>query len=180
MTEEKLLRKLRGKDPGALQALMDLYIPYVSTIVWNILRNSMTAEDAEEVVSDVFLAAWNQAEQIRPGVTKAWLGAVARNMAKNKLRHMGQELPFEEDYLEIPGENTPATEAERKEEFRLVRKAVDTMGEPDREVFLRHYYYAQTVQEISQAMHLKEATIKTKLRRGRMRLRTTLLRWDVI
>ena len=61
-----------------------------------------------------------------------------------------------------------------------MRRAVNTLGDPDREIFLRHYYYAQTVQEISQAMHLKEATIKTKLRRGRMRLRTTLLRWDVI
>lgn len=179
MKEEIILRKLCSHDPAALEALMDAYIPYVSTVVWNILRSCMTAEDAEEVVSDVFLAAWNQAEQIQPGFTKAWLGAVARNKAKNKLRQMGQDLPFEEDYLEIPDENTPATEAERKEECRLVRKAVDTMGEPDREIFLRHYYYAQTVQEISQTMHLNESTIKTKLRRGRMRLRTILLRWGV-
>ena len=180
MDETKLLRKVCQGNQKAFVQIMERYTAYVAAIIYGIIGQNMSTQDVEEVVSDVFLAAWNQAEQIRPGVTKAWLGAVARNMAKNKLRHMGQELPFEEDYLEIPGENTPATEAERKEEFRLVRKAVDTMGEPDREVFLRHYYYAQTVQEISQAMHLKEATIKTKLRRGRMRLRTTLLRWDVI
>ena len=180
MREDVILRKLRSRDPAALEALMDRYIPYVSTIVWNILRNAMTKEDAEEVVSDVFLAAWNQAGDIRSGATKAWLGAVARNTAKTKLRSIGRELPLEEDVLEIPDEQTPVTAAERKEERRLVRRAVDQLGEPDREIFLRHYYYAQTVAEISDGMCLNESTVKTKLRRGRMRLKTLLLRWEVL
>ena len=92
----------------------------------------------------------------------------------------GRELPLEEDVLEIPDEQTPVTAAERKEERRLVRRAVDQLGEPDREIFLRHYYYAQTVAEISDGMCLNESTVKTKLRRGRMRLKTLLLRWEVL
>lgn len=179
MREEAILRKMRSADPDGLQELMNRYIPYVSTIVWNILRGCMTPEDAEEVVSDVFLAAWNQAADIKSGSAKAWLGAVARNKAKTKLRKMGQELPLEEDMLDIPDEHTPADAAERAEEQKLVRRAVDGLPEPDREIFLRHYYYAQTVQEISQKMRLNESTIKTKLRRGRMRLRAVLLRWGV-
>lgn len=180
MREDVILRKMRSGDPEGLEELMNRYIPYISTIVWNILRNSMAPQDAEEVVSDVFLAAWSQAEQIRPGAVKAWLGAVARNKAKTKLRQMGQDLPLEEDCLELPDENTPANAVERKEEARLVRRAVDHLGEPEREIFLRHYYYAQTVQEISEAMEMNESTIKTKLRRGRMRLKTLLLRWEVL
>lgn len=180
MREELILRKMRQGDPEALETLMDRYIPYVSTIVWNILRNAMTKEDAEEVVSDVFLAAWNQAADIRPGFAKAWLGAVARNKAKTKLRSMGQELPLEEDILEIPDEQTPVTAAERAEERRLVRRAIDKLGEPDHEIFLRHYYYAQTVSEISWEMHLNPSTIKTKLSRGRQRLKTLLMRWEVL
>lgn len=177
MREEPILDALRRQDPAALEALMESYIPYVSSVVWNILRGSMTAQDAEEVVSDVFLAAWNQASQIQPGFMKAWLGAVARHKAKNKLRQMGKELPLEEDHLELPDENTPVNAAEQAEERQLVRKAVDSLGEPDREIFLRHYYYAQTVAEISQKMQLNQSTIKTKLRRGRLRLRAILLRW---
>ncbi len=180
MKEETILRKMRSGDPAGLEALMECYIPYVSAICWNILRGSMAKEDAEEVASDVFLAAWNHAKDIRPGKAKAWLGAVARNKAKNKLREMGQELPLEEDILELPDENTPINAAERKEERRLVRKSIDSLGEPDREVFLRHYYYCQTVAEISAAMHLNESTVKTKLRRGRSRLRAILLRWGVV
>lgn len=179
MTEEIILRKMRSRDPEGLEHLMERYIPYVSAVVWNILRVSMTAQDAEEVVSDVFLAAWNQAADIKPGYAKAWLGAVARNKARSRLRKTGQELPLEEDLLELPDENTPVTVAEQAEERKLVRKAVDQLGEPDREIFLRHYYYAQTVQEISQETGLNESTVKTKLRRGRMRLKTILLRWGV-
>lgn len=180
MKEEVILRKLRTGDPEGLEELMNRYIPYVSAVAWNILRGAMATEDAEEVVSDVFLAAWNQAEDLKPGFVKAWLGAVARNKAKNKLRQMGRELPLEEDFLEIPDEFTPADAAERAEEQRLVRKAVNHLPEPDREIFLRHYYYAETVQEIAERMRLNESTIKTKLRRGRMRLKDFLTRWEAV
>lgn len=180
MREETILRKLKTGDPSALEAVMDGYISYVSAVVWNILRYASSAEDAEEVVSDVFLAAWDQAQQIQPGCLKAWLGAVARHKAKSKLRQAGKELPLEEDILELPDENTPDAIVQRAEEQRLVRKAVAQMEPPDREIFLRHYYYAQTVEEIAREMDMKEGTIKTKLRRGRMRLKTILQRWGVV
>ena len=180
MREETILRKMRSGDPAGLEALMDRYIPYVSAVAWNILRGAMPPEDAEEVVSDVFLAAWEQAAELRPGQVKAWLGSVARHKAKNRLRRMGRDLPLEEDMLDIPDGDTPAARMERAEEARLVRSALDSLGEPDREVFLRHYYYAQTVQEISVKMDLNESTVKTKLRRGRMRLKTILTRWGAV
>lgn len=54
--------------------------------------------------------------------------------------------------------------------------AVDALPSQDREIFLRHYYYAQTVQEIADLMGLDGATVKTKLRRGRMKLKQILTR----
>lgn len=47
MREDKILHKMRRKDPDGLKALMNRYIPYVSTVVWNILRYAMTPEDAD-------------------------------------------------------------------------------------------------------------------------------------
>lgn len=108
MREETILRKLRSRDPAGLEALMERYLPYVSAVVWGILRGAMTAEDGEEVASDVFLAAWEQSGDLRAGHVKAWLGAVARNKAKNKLRQMGRSLPLEEDALDLPGPDDPA------------------------------------------------------------------------
>ena len=60
MREETILRKIRSGDPAGLEALMERYLPYVSAVVWSVLRDAMPREDGEEVVSDVFLAAWRQ------------------------------------------------------------------------------------------------------------------------
>ena len=153
---------------------MDIYIPYVSVIVWNILRESMAPEDAEEVVSDVFLAAWNQSSNLKVGHMKGWLGAVARNKAKNKLRQIGQTIPLEESVLDIPSLDDPTVDIERAEEQQRVRQALDSLPSEDREVFIRHYYYAQSIKDISVSMALNESTIKTKLRKGRMKLKEIL------
>ena len=176
MREETILRKIRSGDPAGLEALMERYLPYVSAVVWSVLRDAMSIEDGEEVVSDVFLAAWRQGADLRQGSVKAWLGAVARNKAKKRLRQAGRYLPLEEDALEIPGPDDPPGEYERAVERQLVRQAVDSLPGPDREVFIRHYYYAQTVAEIADRMEMNQSTVKTKLRRGRMKLKDILTR----
>ena len=178
MREAAMLRKIRAGDPAGLEGLMAAYLPYVSVIVWNILRGAMPPEDGEEVVSDVFLAAWDQAADLRAGHVKGWLGAVARNKARNKLRQAGKTLPLEENLLELPDPSDPTEGLTREEERVQVRQAVEALSEADREIFLRHYYYAQTVREIAEAMELKEPTVKTRLRRGREKLKAMLMKGD--
>lgn len=70
MREDAILHKMQIGDPSGLESLMDIYIPYVSTVVWNILRGAMSPEDGEEVVSDVFLAAWQQSSELKSGHVK--------------------------------------------------------------------------------------------------------------
>ena len=86
MTEEIILRELQQGSQQALAQMIDLYNPYVSTIVYHILGGKMTQADVEETVSDVFLALWNNSHKIKPGMTRAYLGSIARNQAKKKLR----------------------------------------------------------------------------------------------
>lgn len=179
MKDDDIIRKMQAGDQYALEKLMDKYIPYVSSVAWSILRGYMSREDAEEIVSDVFLAAWKQSRDLRSDCVKAWLGAVARNKAKNALRSANRDLPLEEDMLELPDERTPVAITEQAEERKCVQQAVDQLGEPDREVFIRHYYYFQSVADIARNMDMNESTVKTKLRRGRMRLQKLLIRWDV-
>ena len=136
----------------------------------------MDLADVEEVASDVFYALWENARKVYS--VKGYLGTVARNMAKNKLRSLDWDLPLEEKILVVAGDN-PETALEEREKAKAVKRAVLRMPYPEREIFLRHYYYCQTVREISQVMHLNESTVKTKLRRGRSRLRAMLLRWGV-
>lgn len=174
MRESMILQNIKAGDPSGLKALMERYVPYISVIVWNILRDAMPPQDAEEVVSDVFLAAWEQAADLKAGHVKGWLGTVARNKAKNKLRQMGRTISLEENSVDIPAPNDLSEAMEQDEERRLVRQAVDALPPEDKEIFLRHYYYAQSIKEISDHMALNESTIKTKLRRGRMKLKEAL------
>ena len=174
MKELRTLQKMRAGDSSGLEMLMDAYTPYVSAVVWNILRGALSPEDAEEVVSDVFLAAWNQAAELTPGHVKGWLGAVARNKAKRKLRDCQSALSLEDDAMDIPAPDNPSEAAEQSEERRRVREAVDSLPTRDREIFLRHYYYAQTVAEISAETGVNAATVKTVLRRGRVKLKEAL------
>lgn len=169
-----ILQNIKAGDPSGLKALMERYVPYISVIVWNILRDAMSPQDAEEVVSDVFLAAWEQAADLKAGHVKGWLGTVARNKAKNKLRQMGRTISLEENSVDIPAPNDLSEAMEQDEERRLVRQAVDALPPEDKEIFLRHYYYAQSIKEISDHMALNESTIKTKLRRGRIKLKEAL------
>lgn len=179
MREEKIIQRIKDRDGRGLELLMDRYIPYVSAVVCGILGHAMTAQDAEEVVSDVFLAAWERPNALEPEKVKAWLGAVARNKARNALRHAGQDLPLEEDVLELPDDSC-FEKLERQEQTELIRQAIDTLGPRDRELFLRHYYYGQTLSHISREMKMPEATVKTRLRRGRMKLKEYLIGRDIL
>ncbi len=176
MREKKALRKMLANDPSGLEILMNVYTPYISTIVWNVLRGFMSPEDCEEVVSDVFIAAWNQAADLKLGRIKSWLAAVARNQAKNKLRELEKTQPLEDDAMEICISNEPEDYLERSEERNLIKQAIWTLSKQDQEIFLRHYYYFQTTKEISLSMKMNESTVKTKLRRGRIKLKEILVK----
>lgn len=59
-----------------------------------------------------------------------------------------------------------------------VRMALLSLNPVDREVFLRFYYYYQKTADIAADMGLNESTVRTKLNRGRAKLRDFLLRED--
>ena len=171
MTEEQLVKALGRGDLSALEALMDRYTPYVSSVIARILRNRPA--DTEELTADVFLAAWDNRDKLRPGKLKGYLGAIARNRAFNLLRADRESLPLEEDALLLETDG-PDRELDKKETAQLVNRALSRLDKPQRELFIRHYYYGQTVQEAALAMGLNLSTAKTWLRRGRETLKAIL------
>ena len=171
--EKHALQALRQHNETALAWFIERYAPYVNTIIFNIIGGSMSSRDIEEVSSDVFLVLWKNAEKIRPGKVKAYLSGTARNMAKDKLRGIGQELPLEEDVL-ITADMDVERDLEIREQARLVKHVMLNMDYPDREIFLRHYYYFQPLSQISDEMGINLSTVKTRLRRGRSKLQDAL------
>lgn len=174
MTESKALKALRKGSETALCWFIDNYTPYVTTIIHNILGSSMDMADIEEVTADVFFCFWENANKICS--PKGYLGTIAHNKAKNKLRQLGKTLPLEEDLLVLE-RMTPEQVLTQKELAATVKEAVFSMEHPDRDIFLRFYYYCQTLEEISKEMEIPLSTVKTRLRRGRHKLKDKLTQY---
>lgn len=177
LTEEQALRQMKQGSQDALAWFIHRYGAYVSTIIHNIIGQRMSNADVEEVASDVFLALWNNAGKILPNAARSWLATVARNTARGRLRRASDTLPLDEEAV-IVDDRTPEAALERREQAVRVRMALLSLNPVDREVFLRFYYYYQKTADIAADMGLNESTVRTKLNRGRAKLRDFLLRED--
>lgn len=175
MEEKRLLRRLRRGDTAALKEIILRYTPYVSAVIRNQLGGLCQTEDVEELCANVFFALWRQRDTLKTDHLRGWLGTVARNQARDLLRRLPPTSAAEEDTILISGDDLE-DEALRKEQSRLVREAVFAMGQPDREIFLRHYFYNQKCREIAGVLNMSEEAVKGRLKRGRTKLRETILR----
>ena len=173
MEEYEALQKLKHRQERALVWFIKRYTAYVSTILSRILGAYATPFDLEELASDVFLVLWNKADSIAPGKVKAYLGSVARNKAKDFLKSAGREVPLKEDVLLISGES-PEHTLEQQELIAYLQAAIAAMEDTEREIFYRYYNFYQPVATIATEMKLNPSTVKTKLHRGRNKLKDAL------
>lgn len=173
MNEKRVLKALRRGDSAALEQIIDQYTPYVFAISSNILSHVLPREDVEEAVSDVFCSLWYSREQVEPGKLKPYLAAIARNTAKSRLRRLRLAEPLEDDLLALalPGPEDGLLALELK---AACREAVDSLGQPDREIFTRRYFLYQKTGDIARALGLNANTVRSKLSRGREKLKEHL------
>ena len=172
--EAGALAALKKGDENALTWFMERYAAYAAAIINGIMLPRLTPADAEEALADVFVSLWRRAEMVPEDGVRPYIAAIARNRARDALRAHRIELPLEEAVLEIPSPAPEEALTEREARERT-RRAVEAMGEPDREIFLRHYYCFQNVADIALALDMNVNTVKTRLRRGRERLRAELM-----
>ena len=173
MDERKAVMALKHGNTDALERLIGRYAGYVNTVVYNIIGHAIAVPDVEEVVSDVFLALWDNSDKVTEHKLKAYLGSISRNKAKNKLRELKIDVPIEDDFI-LVSDTTPESSLIDTEQRAVIKEALFSMGHPYREIFLRHYYYYQGVAQIAEEMDMNVSTVKTRLARGRQKLRDTL------
>ena len=174
MNDRRILHRLRQGDESVLPELIRQYSGYVYAIASNILSHAMSEEDIEEVVADTFTSVWENRQNIESEMLKAYLAAVVRNKAKSALRRCRAEEPLEDDLIQISIPNQPEQKILMSELRELAHDAVDSLGEPDREIFQRYYFLYQKTEDIAESLGLKDATVRTKLARGRKRLKEYL------
>ena len=169
--EAKLLMQLKNRERNSIDKAIEVYTPYLSTVLYNMAGNRLPREDIEEIVSDVFVMLWKNAEYInlQKGTIKSYIAAAARNFALKRLNKKIDSTCL--DDIEIPGGEQ---KLEENSENSAVWDAVMSLGEPDSEIFVRYYKYDEKLKDISKATGINISTIKTKLSRGKCKLRKIL------
>lgn len=103
---------------------------------------------------------------------KPYLGTIARNMAKNALRKTSK-MHFEnyEDAFQV-GTNEHIEYGPLKEEvIKCLKESIYELSVDERKCFISYYYYTKTIAVIAEETGLKESTVKSKLLRGRKKLK---------
>jgi len=171
MFDTALLRAVRRKNERALGQIIDKYATYLCVVIRNTAGESLSKEDVEETASDVFFALWENADQVEK--LKPWLSATARNKAKNKLREVRTDLPLDDGRMSAEVYEMDDMLLAHEKQL-AVKSAILKMDSPDREIFLRYYYDAQTAATIGAGIGMTESAVKQRLVRGRKKLETIL------
>jgi RNA polymerase sigma-70 factor (ECF subfamily) len=145
----------------------------------NILRNN---EDTEECVSDTYLKAWNAIPPQRPSIFSAFLGKITRNLSLDRYREQraqrrgGGEIPLILDELEdcVPGTRSVEAEVEANAIVHALEAFLDSLGAGDRIVFLRRYWYTDSIASIAARFQMSESKAQSMLFRTRNKLRAYL------
>lgn len=168
--EASLIAGLQKKDRRALEQVIDRYTNYVGTILQNILGRQGSREDQEELASDVFLSLWEHAPEMQTDNLKAYLASIARTKALNWLRKNHVDVQPLEDMVVVDDTDISA-ETELAELGQILQELLELLPVKDREILIRYYFYYQPVREIARELHMKEATVKTRMHRSRKKLR---------
>jgi len=165
---EGLLERLIGGDSSALAEFYDRYAALVNGLALRILRNTAEAED---VVQEVFVQVWRQAERYDPtrGSAEAWLCMMARSRSLDRLRRRASRREEPDDAAPGAGAQTPRTE-----EAIAVRTALETLSLDQRRALELAYYEGLTQTEIAARLDEPLGTIKTRIRTAMIRLRDVL------
>ncbi len=172
MTDAEALALVRRGRCEGLEWLMERYTRYVGAVASRILAGRLGQEDAEEVVSDAFLALWRAVRSLRTESVRAWLGTTARNLALNRLRAAHFDAELSEDTLRL--DDDPAQALEETLLRQTVTAAVDALPEPDRTIFLAHYWRCRSTAEVAAETGLSPEAVRQRLSRGREKLRRAL------
>jgi RNA polymerase sigma factor (sigma-70 family) len=177
MDEQALIASAREGDVRAFNQLVMLYQSMVYNVAYRILSDPDAASDATQ---DAFLSAFKAMGKFRGGSFKAWLLRIVTNACYDQLRVKQRrptssldDLPVESDhspYLHDPAEK-PDEFVERQELNHMIQVAISTLPVEQRVVVVLSDVQGLSYQEITQATGLSLGTVKSRLSRGRAKLR---------
>lgn len=171
---ESAMQKIRQGDKQGLQEIYVAYVSLIYAIVKDVLKNK---ESAEDVTSDFFIKLWDKADYYREGGGhKAWMAAIARNMAIDYLRkYRKEELSEILDDIEteeLKGQAESGSPVENQVLSDIsISEALSRLKEKERQIMNMKILGEMTFQEIANALKLPMGTVTWRYRNAVNKLR---------
>ncbi len=161
------------------QAIRETELKY-GKLFYHIARNILhNPADAEESVNDTYLGAWNAIPPARPRVLSAYLCRIARNLAlkKHQQIHAARRNPtvavsFEELEDCLASGDLDDRNFADDQLADCINRFLDTLDAEPRQVFVRRYWYFDSVKEIMKRYRMSKSKVESMLFRTRHKLRT--------
>ncbi len=185
MDDDYIVNLFWRRSDDAIMKVSQKYGDYCFSIANNILHNQ---EDSEECVNDTWFRAWNAIPPHKPQRLQLFLAKIVRNLSFDRYnsrtagKRGGTEMTLVLDELSecIPGKSDVASEYEYRELVEIIRAYVNELPIQDCNIFLRRYFFTDTVSEIARRYDLNENHVMVILSRVRKKLRVYLEKEELL
>ncbi len=180
MEDREIIELYFRRSEAAIRETDLKYGGQVRAAANGILRNTA---DAEECASDTWLRAWNAIPPQRPRVLGAWLLRIVRNLSLDRLRRAkalkrGVVTLALDELGEVAA--VVSDDAEGREIMAVVNRFLAGQSRENRALFLRRYWYLDSVVEAARFVGRSEGAAKMALARMRRGLRKALEKEEIV
>jgi len=171
-----------ARDEEAIRATDALYGRRLNALAQKLLLNR---EDAEESVNDTYMKTWQALPPHRPRYFYAFLAAICRHLSLDRLdwksaaKRNGDVVALTEEMEACIPDRSHDAQMEGKEIGRILDAFLETLPKDSRLIFLRRFWYADSIAEIAQRYDMSESKVKMQITRTKDKLRTYLQNEEV-
>ena len=178
MDDNKIIELFFMRSESAIAALAEKYGRQCHLVAANILNNE---QDAEECVNDAYLGAWNTIPPQRPDPLRTYVLRLVRNISikryhynKAQRRNSKYDVAFEELAACIPGDRSAEEEYDAALLTQHLNAFLTTLDDDSRVMFVRRYWYSESVGEIAARFGVRPHYVTVRLARLRAKLKAYL------
>ena len=183
MEDKSIVALFHQRNEQALAECKTRYGAYVLAIANRILESQ---EDAEEVLNDTLLRAWNAIPPDQPQKLSLYLGTLSRNLAFDKYKEKARQkrgkgetaLALEELEAIFAAEGNPEKALLDKELSQAINRFLSTLPERERNILILRYFFVYSYKEIATHHGMKENHVRTLVSRALKKLKTFLEKED--
>lgn len=177
MTDSQIIALFWDRNEDAIRETDAAYGRRLYAISNQILSQR---QEAEESVSDTYMKAWETMPPQKPLYFFAYLAKICRNFSLARLqwnsaaKRSAELVSLTQEMAECIPDRRMEQRLEREELGQLLNLFLESLTRDNRLIFLRRYWYADSVREIADRYGISESKVKTQLHRTRKKLQLFL------